>query len=165
MIGQAVIMAVGLDGATDITGASGSTITAAVIAALGFGTALFTWLRSRNAEDRGHTIGDRANIGEEWQMLTRGMREEIASTRTRVGDLEKLDAQKGRQITRLQMQNAQHEDQIAELREQNGKQAERISRLEKWKGAALRYIASLIQAILDLGGTPPEPPPDYTADD
>lgn len=144
----------------DVAGGN-SEVVAAIVAALTALAAWLTWLRSRSAESRGEQTADRAAIGEEWRLLTAGMREEITSSRKRIESLEASDKSKGREITRLSVRSAEQDDQIAALHAENVGQARQISRLEKALAAARTYITQLIALLRAHNIEPPGPPADY----
>ncbi|WP_152185364.1 hypothetical protein [Segeticoccus rhizosphaerae] len=67
-------------------------------------------------------------------------------------------------VATLTGQNGTQAAQITALETENTQHTQRIGLLEKALAAARRYVGDLIAAIHALGGTPPDPPADYTAD-
>lgn len=120
------------------------TILGTVIAAIITGAAMY--LVAKVGRRTGKESGDWQRIEGLWGRVDK-LEEEVVQLR----------AQNTTQATRM----TQQATRMTDLETQNDEHERKISGLERWKDAALRYIASLIKAITDLGGTPPDPPPDY----
>lgn len=139
-----------------------SILIGAIVTALTAFAGWLTWLRSGKAESRGKDTAQSASIGEEWQRLTAGMREQIDDQGRQIATLRASDDRNRREITQLRVQNAEHTDQIAALHAENTGQARQIGRLEKALAAARTYITQLIALLRAHNIEPPDPPADYT---
>lgn len=120
----------------------------ALVGFLGLAGVLYTGWRASRTEERGQDIEHDANIGQQWQFLTKGMREEI-------GDLRKICDRQGERIAHLENADRKKKDQIAALMAHIGRLEQALS---EWREYALR----LVQIIRGLGGTAPDPPIDYS---
>lgn len=113
----------------------------ALVGFLGLAGVIYTGWRASRTEERGQDLEHKADLGANWERLTEGMWKQIHDDSQRISKLEDSDRTKSAQIDLL---------------------TEEVARLKRWKEAALRYIAALISTITTLGGTPPDPPADYT---
>lgn len=120
----------------------------AVVAIIGAVVGIFTAVSSVRTEKRGQNIKKDADIGQQWQFLTKGMREEIGELRARtdkqdakIKHLEDSDQKKRQQITALMAHIGRLEQTLSEWRE---------------------YANRLVAIIVGLGHKAPDPPIDYS---
>ena len=119
---------------------------AALVGLFTFAAAIYTARSSSRTEKRGQNIERDANIGQQWQFLTNGMRGEIDALR-------KQASAQNDAIKELQDADGQKRDQIAALMGQIGRLEQKLA---EWRD----YGLSLGRMLLELGHTPPEPPAD-----
>lgn len=121
---------------------------AILVAFLGLAGVLYTGWRASRTEERGQNLEHDADMGQQWQFLTKGMREEIR-------DLRQIVEKQGGKIAHLEDADRKKKDQIAALMAHIGRLEQALS---EWREYALR----LVQIIRGLGGTAPDPPIDYS---